>query len=466
MKTEIKWASVAAVAVYVIVQLGGSGCATIQDWIDSIPASTNSIPAEVTNSVSDLPSSALPKITAGKTITGWGPVNHFWKMTDAAIIDGLAYMQSCNVRFFPFEAVGNAGEDVLGNSAKLDIAKSRYLLGQAECKKRGIWFAPILFNDNAGDGAYQNGGVKLEKRMAQAKAFIDWVAANGDKSVSSITIVSEIQTEAGRQLEAYGLSKLSGFRIDYNGNGQPSSKPSAYSGLLCYHVCDVSKWPSASAIWMSDCGHAIRALNANGDLNGVGNPAAIEKKKGEAVARKQIVFTIYGFQVDGFDKPTIKALSMPYDSGSSTGSDTASNWPEELSSVTWLHTNVRDWPQTATMTASIDSKNINFPYDKANVWPVATSGTGKDTVANVWAIANINGTWYAGTCEWLRRGQTSKPKGILDRSGGKGDHFKVSPLNKWIPQSGEQFYVMASGHARTGDRNIKERSNPVKVTWP
>lgn len=465
MKTEIRWASVAAVAVYVIVQLGGSGCATIHDWIDTIPASTNSIPAEVTNSVPDSPSSAIPKITAGKTITGWGPVNHFWKMTDAAIIDGLAYMQSCNVRWFNFEAVGNAGEDVLGNSAKLDIAKSRYLLGQAECKKRGIWFAPILFNDNAGDNSYQNGGVKLEKRMSQAKAFIDWVAANGDRTVSSITIVSEIQTDAGRQLEAYGLSKLSGFRIDYNGNGQPSSKPSAYSGLLCYHVCDVSKWPSASAIWMSDCGPAIRALNVNGDLNGVGNPAAIEKKKGEAVARKQIVFTIYGFQVDGFDKPTIKALSMPYDSGSSTGSDTASNWPEELSSVTWLHANVRDWAVTTTIAPSISGGMIRMPFDKSGTWPTKEIDGGAVN-ANPWAIVKIDGKWYAATYEWFRKGSPNKSMGVLDHTGGYGDHFKVSPLNRWTPKSGEEFYFMVSGLARSSVRNVQERSDPVKVTWP
>ena len=144
----------------------------------------------------------------------------------------------------------------------------------------------------------------------------------------------------------------------------------------------------------------------------------------------------------------------------------AGDWPAELADVKWLHANVRDWPQTATLTANVDAKNINFPYDKAGVWPVATSGTGEGTNANVWAIVNIGGTWYAGTCEWLRKNQTSKPRGILDRSGGNGDHFKVSPLNKWVPRSGESFYVMASGHARTASRNVKERSNPYNVTWP
>lgn len=140
------------------------------------------------------------------------------------------------------------------------------------------------------------------------------------------------------------------------------------------------------------------------------------------------------------------------------------DFPAELSSVTWLHANVREWKQTAKLTASIDAKNIHFPYDKANVWPVAASGVGKGTNANVWAIVKIAGQWTAGTWEWLRKGQTSKVVGCLN--GAKGDHFKVSPLSKWRPKSGEQFYLMVSGHARTGDRTVKERSNPYKVTWP
>jgi hypothetical protein len=142
----------------------------------------------------------------------------------------------------------------------------------------------------------------------------------------------------------------------------------------------------------------------------------------------------------------------------------AGDWPAELADVKWLHANVRDWPATAQMTASISGGQIRFPYDKSDAWPVATSGTGKGTNANVWAIVQISGKWFAATWEWLRKGQTSKPVGCLD--GSKGDHFKVSPLNKWRPKSGERFYLMVSGHARTAARNVQERSNPYKVTWP
>lgn len=412
-------------------------------------------------------STALPVIGGGKTITGWAPVNHWWNMDDAVIEDGLAYMQSCNVRWFSPEAVGNAGEDVLGNPAKLERMKSRWLFTQRICKERGIWFAPILFNDNAGDGAYQNGGVKLEKRLAQAKALIDWVAANGDKSVLSITLVAETQTSAGSALENYGAQKLAGFRIDYNHNSRPSSKPSWATGLVSWHVCDLNSWPKANTIWMNDCGTSIRQLNMGGDLNGVGDPAKIEKKKNEAVARGQYVFTVYGFQVQHFDKPTIKALSMPYESGgSSTGSDTATGWPSELSSVTWLHTNVRDWPVTTTVAPSVSGNTLRMPFDKTIVWPTAQIDGGAVN-ANPWAIVKwTDGKWYAGTFEWLRKGDPNKGKGVLDHTGGKGDHFKVSPLNKWTPKSGERFYIMVSGLARSNVRNVKERSEPAEIVWP
>ena len=84
--------------------------------------------------------------------------------------------------------------------------------------------------------------------------------------------------------------------------------------------------------------------------------------------------------------------------------------------------------------------------------------------ANPWVIVNYNGQWYAATFEYFRQGQTSKPVGVLD--GSLGDHIKVSPLNQWRPRSGERIGLMVSGLARAGERNVRERSNIVMVTWP
>lgn len=143
-----------------------------------------------------------------------------------------------------------------------------------------------------------------------------------------------------------------------------------------------------------------------------------------------------------------------------TGTSTNGGWPTEITgSIKWLHTDVSSWPETASMSASVGGSTINFPYSKSKVWP-AVDGVN----ANPWVIVNMDGQWYAATFEWLRYGQTSKPKGVLD--GSMGDHIKVSPLNRWRPHSGERFGIMVSGLARTSTRNVKERSNVSMVTWP
>ena len=143
------------------------------------------------------------------------------------------------------------------------------------------------------------------------------------------------------------------------------------------------------------------------------------------------------------------------------GTATAAGWPAEITgSIHWLHTDVSSWPVTASLSASVGGSTINMPYSKAKVWP-SVDGVN----ANPWVIVKwTDGQWYAATFEWLRSGQTSKPKGVLD--GSKGDHIKKPPLSSWRPSSGERFGIMVSGLARTETRNVKERSNVSMVTWP
>ena len=146
--------------------------------------------------------------------------------------------------------------------------------------------------------------------------------------------------------------------------------------------------------------------------------------------------------------------------GGGGGGGTAAGWPAEIDGpIKWLHTDVSSWPVTASLNASVGS-SINMPYSKSKTWPEVDGVN-----ANPWVIVKwTDGKWYAATFEWLRFGQTSKPKGVLD--GSKGDHIKKSPLSGWRPQSGERFGLMVSGLARTQLRNVKERTNVDMVTWP
>ena len=138
--------------------------------------------------------------------------------------------------------------------------------------------------------------------------------------------------------------------------------------------------------------------------------------------------------------------------------------PEFPVGTKWLHYDVSAWPVTTKMTASFSGGNVNVPFDRTSVWP--TKNADGPVNANVWAIVNVNGKWYAATWEWLRPKGTSKSMKKLLKTGGEGDHFKVAPLNAWKPKSGEKIGLMVSGLARGKDRNVQERSNVEWVVWP
>ncbi len=160
--------------------------------------------------------------------------------------------------------------------------------------------------------------------------------------------------------------------------------------------------------------------------------------------------------VDGEEVTETVVVSTTDASGDTGGG----GWPSEIDGpIQWLHTDVSGWAVTASLSASVSGSTISMPYSKAKVWH-AVGGLN----ANPWAIVKVNGQWYAGTFEYFRYGQTSKPVGVLN--GKLGDHFKVSPLNRWRPSSGERFGIMISGLARASSRNVKERSNVSMVTWP
>ena len=401
------------------------------------------------------------------TVCGYGPVNNHWKLPDHVVDQILSRMQSKNVRAYKVESVGHANEDVLGTPTKMEQMKRATLYAVEGCAKRGIYYHATLFNDNAGKKTWKNNGPSLGDRMKQATAFVDWFAATVPPKGVFVVLVGETRTAAGKALETYGarVLKAAGFKVGNNHGSRPQSTTS-FGGVRTdffeYHPVKTSDWPKDKAAHVtSDTGAILAQLNQGGNVYGRGNPAAIAAWRAAGVAAGFDFVIYYGFDVAEYDEPAIDAMgnltAKPSDGGSS-------DWPAELADVAWLHASVRDWPATAKLTAKIDAKNIHFPYDKANVWPVATSGTGKGTNANVWALAKVGGRWQAGTWEWLRKGQTSKPVGCLD--GSKGDHFKVKPLSSWRPKSGERFYILVSGHARTAGRTVKERSNLAEVMWP
>ena len=138
--------------------------------------------------------------------------------------------------------------------------------------------------------------------------------------------------------------------------------------------------------------------------------------------------------------------------------------PLDLSQVTWLHTDVSHWSETGTLSSvSLSSSEICLDYNKADSWPI-TDYNGVEVVGNPWVFIYQDEQWYGGTFEWLRPGQTCKSIEAV-----AGSHIKVSPFSEdggWVPSSGEVFYFMVSGLARSSLRNAEERTGTVRVVWP
>ena len=132
--------------------------------------------------------------------------------------------------------------------------------------------------------------------------------------------------------------------------------------------------------------------------------------------------------------------------------------PFNLNDVVWLDTDVSDWRVTSTITdVSIPDPPICIDHTKRGKWPTRNGVEG-----NPWIFANINGTWYAATYEWLRSGTRCKDVS----SATIGAYTKEPPLESWRPRRGELVGFMVSAWARSSERTVLERSNIVMVRWP
>lgn len=135
----------------------------------------------------------------------------------------------------------------------------------------------------------------------------------------------------------------------------------------------------------------------------------------------------------------------------------------DMSQVRSLHApDIASWPATSTVTGvRINRLSICVYHTKQGSWPAAFSN---GVMGNIWVVANIGGQWYAGTTEWVRRGDPCT--GQLD--GGSYEiaaYTKRPPLSGWRPKKGEVFYMFVSTPARDATRTIDERSNAYRVVW-
>lgn len=138
--------------------------------------------------------------------------------------------------------------------------------------------------------------------------------------------------------------------------------------------------------------------------------------------------------------------------------------PLDLGDVTWLHTDVSGWRETARLeSVTFRGGQICLNHDHADAWPHGDIN-GTVVAANPWVFIFHDGRWWGATWEWMRPGQTCKNKTSV-----AGDHIKRAPFDQasgWRPRPGQVLYFMVSGLARDAMRNAEERSNFVRVEWP
>ena len=144
-----------------------------------------------------------------------------------------------------------------------------------------------------------------------------------------------------------------------------------------------------------------------------------------------------------------------------------SNQQFDLSKVTWLHTNVSNWPVTHNLKVNIGAGLICMEFGGTKTWPSAEidhrSGAYKIKVnANPWVFVWRNGRWYGGTWEWMVPNGTCKNLRSVE-----GGHIKQPGLVDWDPVPGETHYFMVAAIARGANlNNYQARTDVVSVVWP
>lgn len=139
----------------------------------------------------------------------------------------------------------------------------------------------------------------------------------------------------------------------------------------------------------------------------------------------------------------------------------------DLSKVVWLHASPEDFKITASLsnvrvsTGTNGSTVVSWEWNHPD-WPAVLNN---EVVGNMWVFANIKGTWYAATWEWLR---TDTSQVATEAKSGEPPFIqaKASPISEWYPSNGEDVGWMVSTPCRGGYAGtLKERSPIVITTW-
>lgn len=179
---------------------------------------------------------------------------------------------------------------------------------------------------------------------------------------------------------------------------------------------------------------------------------------------KKILEWLFGWLKRGNDSetklPPIIVTDTPTTGGTETKPETADEI--DLSTVKWHGPDIRAWPITADLKASISRGEIMLGTEllkgKKESGDNGTSG-------NPWAIVmGTDGQWHAYTYEWTSYSRKSRSLWkAFDRGHGAPSVCAV----EGGPKSGTEFYVAVATVSRgVGGRNGDERTPFRKVVVP
>jgi hypothetical protein len=146
-------------------------------------------------------------------------------------------------------------------------------------------------------------------------------------------------------------------------------------------------------------------------------------------------------------------------------------FPNDLSDVVFIEEPaqrgisdfVRGMPVQGTLSVAIGGshpyagQNVVMNSSMKDIW---RTGTGDLTCcnANAWLVVNVGGTWYAGTWEFMRKGQTTKSSYAMVGP----NHLRYPPLSNFQPRNGEIYGFFMAGITRPGvNRNNVYARTPV-----
>jgi hypothetical protein len=131
---------------------------------------------------------------------------------------------------------------------------------------------------------------------------------------------------------------------------------------------------------------------------------------------------------------------------------------------------VRGWAVTSRITSLVFSPgSLHLDHTRFGQWPPVDLGGGLRQESTLWVFFRINGQWYASGGERFAPGQRVKDLSNPSAIGpGWFPNATWSPMNGYVPRTGEQvgFMIVAGSTRADSNAPVRERSNILLIPFP